>query len=274
MRRAVGVSVASGVAAASLAACTLLVDTSNLEGPADAQSDAASIVDAGRDTAGPLEGGGDSDSPTGQPILLAQSAGGYTNGFAYSQGFPLPNTEGNTIVVYAFGNGAGSLSVADSRGNTYQSIPQIASPLSGSVAQIFFAQRIAGGANTLTLTKGGASTSDGGIAIFEYSGLATTGPLLDGYAGQFAPAASAKAATPPVTTTFANDLLFAAFCNVVGGGDIIADPGWNPRYRNTNFYLLTEDRVVSSAGSYKADATMPRADANWVAVIAAFRGAP
>jgi hypothetical protein len=43
---------------------------------------------------------------------------------------------------------------------------------------------------------------------------------------------------------------------------------------NDGFYMLAEARIVSTTGTFAASATLPSTDNSWVAVMAAFQGAP
>ena len=126
---------------------------------------------------------------------------GTTNSLAFSSA----NTAGNLIVVYAIWSNTGSVTVSDSRGNTYATA---AARTTGSwSAQVFYARNIAAGANTVTLTHATAVNSFSAIYIHEYSGIDKVNPVdVTGSAIGTGSAMNSGS----VTTTNAEDLLFAA----------------------------------------------------------------
>ncbi len=94
--------------------------------------------------------------------------------------FPSNNTAGNFIAVVIRAGKAGQiLTVSDTRGNTYHSAIQFnvtTDTPNGDTLGVFYAENIASGANTITVTE---SISGGTLrfAILEYSGVALANSL-------------------------------------------------------------------------------------------------
>ena len=123
-----------------------------------------------------------SPNNTGLPVnvpTIVQTAGSVSTGNVASlaQAFPNNNAAGNSIVVVCANGNNGTLSVADTAGNTYQSAIVKANSTTFE-AQIFFSVGpatgggIVAGANTVTVTNAGTAASLG-IQIYEVSGLLT-----------------------------------------------------------------------------------------------------
>src|SRR5439155_12821826 len=112
-------------------------------------------------------------------------------------------TDGNFIVVAVSMAAGETASVADSSLNSYQ---QAVITESGSNFRIytFYAQIIAGGANTVTVTR---SRSGGnlGVTIHEYAGIAASG-ALDVTASSTGNSTTLDSG--PASTTSANELIF------------------------------------------------------------------
>jgi hypothetical protein len=216
------------------------------------------------------------ETSSAEKITLVQQAGSdftphETSGA--SEGFASPNTAGNAIIVLGFWQALGySATISDSVGNSYTSTTAAINPQQG-VLQIFYAARARPGANTVTLTMSAGFNNYVGLAIFEYAGLSGS-DIFEGSAGQYASAATAAASTPPVTTTFPSSLLFAGVADVNGSGNIAAGSGWTPLVTNDAFYMVAESKIVSNPGSFSATATVSKTDDRWVALMAAFQGAP
>ena len=152
--------------------------------------------------------------------------------------------------------------VSDSRGNTYVSAAGRTTWGSNWSAQVFYAKSIAGGANTVTATFGSSINSFAVMYIHEYSGVDKLSPV-DG--AKTAIGTGSAMNSGPLTTTNASDLLFSAGASsaaVTAGGS-----GYTTR--STVAANITQDRVVSSAGSYNAGATQ---NGNaWVMQLVAFK---
>ena len=187
---------------------------------------------------------------------------GTTNSLAFNSA----NTAGNLIVAYVIWGNTGSVTLSDSRGNNYQAAAPARSWGNGNNwrSQIFYAKNVAGGANTVTARFGSSITSWAVLYIHEYSGLDPVNPL-----DTTADAAGTGSAmnSGSSTTSNANDLIFGAGAS--SNTVTAAGPGFTSRL--TNFGNRTEDKSVTSAGSYNATATQN--GNRWVMHMVAFRTA-
>jgi hypothetical protein len=171
------------------------------------------------------------------------------------------------IIVIGWNNATSNItSVVDSAGNIYQ----IAAPVvrgSGISQAIYYAKNIkasAAGANTVTVTFN-ASTAFVDLRITEYSGLDKVNPVD---VSQSASGTAATANSGAVTTTAANELLFAAgTTNGVFSG---AGTGFTNRIITSPDADIVEDRLVTAAGSYNATAVQT-GSAAWVMQMVTFK---
>lgn len=99
------------------------------------------------------------------------------NGTNYA--FSSNNTAGNLIVVAisgAFVGGSYSFSISDTQGNTYVPLSKNTSSTTNGVRlQLFYAENIKSGPNSISYTYSGLS--DVGFTAVEYSGIKTSGAL-------------------------------------------------------------------------------------------------
>ena len=208
---------------------------------------------------------GVASSPRASAATAAFVQGGdtqVTSGTTASLAFKHANTAGNMIVVYMVWDNLGTVTLSDSRGNIYTAATARETFGDNWSAQVFYAPDIIGGSNTVTATFGTAITSFGIVYLHEYSGLAQVAPVD---ISASAAGTSAAMSSGAVTTTNPNDLLFAA-----GASDsTVTQAGSGFTKRLTDFGNLTEDRVVSTAGSYAGTARQNGAE--WVMQLVAFR---
>jgi len=208
------------------------------------------------------------------PITLVQDASLDVGINSYgSLAFTSPNTAGNWIgVVVRAGESNEVFTVRDSAGNMYRKAIQrnVTGSPGGESLAIFYAESIAGGANTVTVS-GSVSDTTLRFAILEYSGVAASSSLDRVVSAQ---GSSATPASGVLTTTTNGDLLLAGILSVdpeiytAGTGytaeeEVPAEP---------NTKLLVEQRIQPSAGPAEAGATLGGADP-WGAVLAAFHPA-
>ncbi len=168
------------------------------------------------------------------------------------------------IVVYVVWDNLATVTLSDSRGDTYTAATARKTFGNNWSAQVFYAPNIIGGSNTVKATFGTAITSFGIVYLHEYSGLATVAPVD---ASASAAGTSAAMSSGAVTTTNPNDLLFAAGAS----NNTVTQAGSGFTKRLTDFGNLTEDRVVTTAGSYAGTARQNGAE--WVMQLVAFRAA-
>ena len=185
--------------------------------------------------------------------------------------FKAAQSAGNLNVVVVGWNDTTSRvsSVTDTKGNVYQlAVGPAAVP--GAVSQsIYYAKNIlaaAAGANTVKVTfTAAARYAD--IRILEYGGIDQVSPV-DVTAS--ATGSTTNCSTPPVATTAAPDLLFAA--NTTTTWTAGAGTGWTRRVITAPDSDIAEDRIVSTAGSYGSSAPLGGAGP-WVMQMVAFKQA-
>jgi len=174
------------------------------------------------------------------------------------------------VVVVGWGDTTAAVgTVTDSVGNVYR-LAVGPTAISGTATQaIYYAANIVGaaaGANSVTVSFTAAAIYPD-IRLAEYSGIDPNNPL-DVVAS--ATGNSAASTTPPVTTTFANDLLIGA--NLVQSLTITGGSGFSTRVITSPDGDILEDRIVTATGSYSASANI--AAAPWIMQLAAFRRHP
>ena len=180
--------------------------------------------------------------------------------------YPVAQTAGNLNVVAVMWGDTTSVvsSVTDSKGNTYA--PAVGpSKANGLTQSIYYAKNIVGGSNTVTV-KFNQTASYPNINVLEYSGLDTTSPLDVSSA---ATGSGTAANSGSATTTSASELIVGA-----GNPSSIftgAGAGFSSRTIN-NFGGISEDRIVTSMGSYNATATLT--SGVWVMQMATFKSQP
>jgi glucose/arabinose dehydrogenase/PKD repeat protein len=188
---------------------------------------------------------------------------------AVAVAYPSVQTAGDTnIVAIGWNNTTSTVtSVVDSAGNTYRlAVPKSAA--NGVSQAIWYASNIkaaVAGANTVTVTFS-ASTPYVDLRALEYSGLDPANPFD---AGASASGNGTSANSGAVTTTGANELILGA--GMTGGLFSAAGTSFTNRII-TNDADIAEDRIVTTAGSYSATATL-NPSAGWVMQVATFRAA-
>jgi glucose/arabinose dehydrogenase len=195
-----------------------------------------------------------------------QSRAKQANSTANSLAFTNANAAGNLIVVYVAWNSTANATVTDSKGNTYASAGPVQRWNNNSFSsQVFYAKNVAAGTNTVRAALTGSTWS--GLYIHEYSGMDKSNPLDVATAATGTAAAMSSGAA---TTTFGNDLIFGAGASA----NTITAVGTGFTSRRSEFGNRTEDKLVSSTGSYNATATQN--GSAWVLHMVAFKaeGAP
>jgi chitodextrinase len=204
-------------------------------------------------------------------IHLVQHAGldaGNTN--VASLAFPAPTTAGNWIGVAVRAGQAGqTITVSDSRGNTYRKAIQLNEDVDGVTLALYYAEAIAGGVDTVSVS----SSLPGGLlrfALFEYAGVAAANSF-DG--GTTAQGTSTTAASGGFATTVPGDLLIG-MVTTANGQAFTAGAGFTleERIPASNSKLGVEDRTLTSAGSTSAQFALSSSDV-WGALAAAFKPA-
>jgi glucose/arabinose dehydrogenase len=197
------------------------------------------------------------------PTHVQSQAREITSGAVNSLAFPNSNTAGNLIVVYAIWSNTSNATITDTAGNSYASAaPATRWNNNAWSSQVFYAKNATGGANTVQATLGSAINQFGIIYIHEYSGIDKANPLDVSSAGV---GSSAAMNSGSATTTNPQDLIFGAGAS----SHTVTAAGSGFTSRLTNYGNITEDKAVTSAGSYNATATQ-NASA-WVMHMVAFK---
>ena len=187
-------------------------------------------------------------------------------GHTCSVAFTGNNTAGNLIIVSAeVGNNHHVSSISDTEGNTYATATLAVTSPGTNVGQIFYAQNIKGGANTVTVALDGSTTQYTDLYLLEYAGLATSGALdVTSTASGTGNSVTSGAAT----TTVQNELIFG-----YGSGDGgTYSSGFLFNGRSTFDGNIAEDETVNAAGSYTATASLS-GSYGWTMSMATFKGA-
>jgi hypothetical protein len=203
------------------------------------------------------------------PALVqhASKDAGTTN--SSSLAFPLSNTAGNWIAVLVRAGQSGeSFSVSDSSHNSYQKALQFNETGNGNTLGVFYAENIAAGANTVSVSDTASNTLR--FIILEYSGIVTSNSL------ELAVAAQGKSTSPnsgPASVS-SGDLLLGAIltanpANFTAGSNYQIEESIPAK---PNSKLIGEDQIQGVAGSASATASLAAAD-NWAAGLAAFHAA-
>src|SRR5215472_4425013 len=167
-----------------------------------------------------------------------------------SLAFPANNTTGNWIaVVIRAGHSGQVLTVSDTNLNTYHAAVQFNQTLdapNGETLAIFYAENIAGGANTVTVSES-ISNNTLRYAIVEYSGAATSNSIDVVSSAQ----GTGTTLSASATTTVGGDLILGEVATANGAtytaGSGFAIEASVPAAPNTK--LIAEDAVQVAAGA-------------------------
>ena len=155
--------------------------------------------------------------------------------------YPGAQAAGNFNIVVVGWRGLKALvqSVTDSAGNTYT---LAVGPVTGTLLRqyIYFAANIKGGNNTVTVTWTGNMATTPDVRILEYAGVVPEGSL-----DQRAEASGTGTTSQcgPVTTTSANELIFAANTTIATLGAASAGSGYTSR--NPSDKNIAEDQFAT-----------------------------
>jgi Glycosyl hydrolases family 16/IPT/TIG domain len=186
-----------------------------------------------------------------------------TSGTSVAVTYPAGQTAGDlNVVAVMWGDTTRAVSaVTDSKGNSYT---RAVGPTkaSGLTSAIYYAKNIAGGSNTVTVQFNGTASYPN-VNVLEYSGLDATNPLD---VSATASGSGTTANSGSATTSSGSELIVGAGnpSSVFTG----AGSGYSNRMIN-GFGGISEDKIVSSPGSYNATAILT--SGAWVMQMAAFR---
>jgi hypothetical protein len=184
-------------------------------------------------------------------------------------GFGATNTTGNFIVVCVRAGALNEvITVSDTRANIYRKAIQFNQTADGFTGAIFYAERIAAGANSVTVSDSISGTLR--FSILEYAGVATSASLDVATAAQGHGTSASSA--PSVNTTANGDLLIGTM--MTGNNDnFTAGAGYKIEESapgQGNAKLIVEDQIQSISGGATATATIGSTD-DWAAGLAAFK---
>jgi hypothetical protein len=181
--------------------------------------------------------------------------------------FPGAVTAGDTLVIgIDFGTNPPIPmvdSVVDDLGTAYSlTTPFDGRP--GDATRCYFAYGLApsGGGDAVTVTLSSPSTNFLEVRLHEYADISATSPF-DTAVGSDGSDFGSDASVTPVTTTEANELIFA----MVIDGTVASGTGFTGR--GSDFADVTEDRIATTPGTYDALASP---DDAWVSLVGVFRG--
>ena len=175
-----------------------------------------------------------------------------------TKAFSSNTTAGNMIIVVAGSNAMAAGTISDTAGNTFTlatSTLCTGAPCGfANLSQhIYYATNIVGGADTVNF-RWTSAPGWNSVAIFEYSGLATSNSL-DQVNSAIGGNAITSLNTGTSTTTSANELLFTAvstYSSCTSTPTVSA--GWtnkvNTYSSSASHCIVTADRIVSATGSY------------------------
>jgi hypothetical protein len=199
--------------------------------------------------------------PTAITFVQVASATPQTTTATVGVAFPNAQTPGDfNVVAVGWKDTTSSVqSVKDKAGNPYL---LAIGPTTGTGLQqsIYYAQNIAGGANTVTVTFNQPAVFPD-IRILEYRGV----NALDVAAGAIGSGTASNSG--PATTSGSNELIFGAA--MVSTTVKAAGSGFTSRVITKTDKDLAEDRVAATAGPYSATATLVTTG-NWIMQMAAF----
>jgi hypothetical protein len=198
------------------------------------------------------------------PASFVQSAASVALGApsSLSLAFPANTLPGDLLLIaFEYSSSATPSSVSDSQGNVFTPVGNQLSTPGGALSQVYYAQNIKGGADTVTVTLTATSSYLKGY-LGEYAGINPTNPIdvLAGASGSAGAVSSGNA-----TTTVAGDIIYG-FC--VGDGACTAGSGFTAR--STLGSNLMEDERAGGAGSYAATGS---ATSGWTMQMLALKSA-
>lgn len=170
-------------------------------------------------------------------------------------------TAGNTLVVgVAWVNADDTITVDDTRGNTFTGLTKEYSSTLLKGSQIFYAKNITGGSDTITAhtPAGGSVLNFPAIGIWQFSGLSASAPLDKQSITNSDAAPVTVAVCPSVTTTSANEALVCVI--TVFGNTVTPQTGWTEDGEGANLGEEFQHRIVSSTGTYHGEGTLGGSD--------------
>jgi hypothetical protein len=201
---------------------------------------------------------------TAPPAFVQTNAHEANSGTTNSVAFNSNNTAGNLIVAYVIWGNQSTVSLSDTRGNTYAAAGARKTWDGSSSSQVFYAKNVSGGANTVTAQFSSAISGWAVVYVHEYSGVDKVNPFDKEVS---AVGASTRTMDSGSLTTSGAALLF----NAGASGNAVTAAGPDYITRSTAFGNRTQDRNTYATGTYNA--TMTSNVNAWVSHLVAFRSA-
>jgi DNA-binding beta-propeller fold protein YncE len=205
-------------------------------------------------------------------LAVVQSAQNGTSGAAGNTGVvALPGTAPGDLLVIAVHTRDGVVStVTDTEANAF--VRAVSQTASNQNLEIWYATNIGGGGDTITV-QAAATTSFVWVEVTEYSGIANAGPL-DQVASASGIGPSASSGNTAVTAQ-PNELVVGVVAWYACGPNTLATAGSGFASRQTAICTsetITEDKFVTSAGTYNGASTGPNFNnSTWIALVATFK---
>jgi hypothetical protein len=173
--------------------------------------------------------------------------------------------------------GATTSAVTDSAGDPFTELVHFKAS-DGTETSVWSAPITAGGGTRPAITVKATAAADIGVAASEYSGLApaTDGSILDRSAqgtGTTSAAATVASGATPATTT-GNELALGVYVDSGFGSTLSAGSGYTARSNISNasdMDVLTEDQVLTTAGSTPSSSAKTGANTTWAMATLALR---
>jgi len=206
-------------------------------------------------------------------ITLVQSNAVEGSGVgSVSTAFLSNSTAGNLLIAFVrMSTTTQTVTVSDTRGNTYADAVLQPQSADGHQIHIFYAPNVRGGANTVT-ARFSASNNHPWLAVYEYSGLKALDRTAHAQGNNTAPTSGATAAT-----TSANELVFVGLGLPSSyAGSVTAGSGFTLGVEDANLNGsrgATEQSIVASTGAYVGAFTLSGAR-NWSCAVATFSTVP
>lgn len=180
---------------------------------------------------------------------------------------------GHHLIVVGSGDQLGySVTVADSKSNTYQSDVSLSSArgvnfLSSKITTAL----VSGDTITITFTGFTGTNHAGRIAVYEFSGLATTAWFDK--TGNSSGTSTAPSAVTSAVTSQANELVMGAFTYANAGGTMAVGSGYTllSNIATSGNRVGTEYKLVSATGLQTANGTI--VSAAWSSAVATYKDA-
>lgn len=210
-------------------------------------------------------------------IALVNTTSGTSDGSANSlAATAASHTTGNLIVVAVVWSGNLNATIpTDTAGNTYVSTGQKGNNGTSDHVEIFYAKNVTGNAANIVTAHFASNATFRRVMVHQYSGCDTTAPFTTGEGGTALATAAGSVTSSSWVTATASEVLVAGFGSSggVASGNIVAGTSYAKQLNNIGTDSGTEDRIVSSTGTYTASYTASSGTQTWWIAAASFKAA-